>query len=223
MFEKPYHNQLFGVFCNTTTIFPHFSMFQRYHHDHHMQQGDVIGDVDIPSRFEGLIFRNAITKAIWIFFQPVFYITRPLFVSPKKPNFNDAVCWSACFISSCLIGHFFGAKAVVYLFISGFFGSGLHPVAGHFIAEHYVFSEGQETYSYYGILNKVAFNVGYHNEHHDFPRIPGSKLPLVKKIAAKYYDNLEHHDSWVKVMWDYITDPTMGPYCRIVRDARKRK
>jgi sphingolipid 4-desaturase/C4-monooxygenase len=72
-------------------------------------------------------------------------------------------------------------------------------------------------------LNKVAFNVGYHNEHHDFPRIPGSRLPQLKKIAGKYYDNLETHSSWVKVMWDYIMDPTMGPYCRVVRDARKNK
>jgi sphingolipid 4-desaturase/C4-monooxygenase len=198
-------------------------MFQRYHMDHHVQQGDIIGDVDIPSRFEGSIFRNAFAKAIWVFLQPVFYITRPLVVSPKKPNFNDAVNWITCFTTSFLIGYFFGAKPVVYLFISGFFGSGLHPVAGHFIAEHYVFKEGQETYSYYGPLNKVAFNVGYHNEHHDFPRIPGSRLPQLKKIAGKYYDNLETHSSWVKVMWDYIMDPTMGPYCRVVRDARKNK
>ena len=95
---------------------------------------------------------------------------------------------------------------------------GLHPIAGHFIAEHYVFVEGQETYSYYGALNLVTWNVGYHNEHHDFPRVPGWKLPQVKAIAGEFYDNLPCHMSWSKVMWQYATDPNMGPFSRVRRN-----
>ena len=41
-----------------------------------------------------------------------------------------------------------------------------------------------------------------------------SSLSEVRKIAPEYYDNLPHHTSWVKVIYDFITDPAIGPYAR---------
>ncbi len=100
----------------------------------------------------------------------------------------------------------------------------MHPSAGHFIAEHYEFVAGTETYSYYGPANFVNFNVGYHNEHHDFPKIPWSKLPLVRKIAPEFYDHLPSYTSYVlEVFWPYITDPTLGVWCRVKRKTTAEK
>jgi len=90
-------------------------------------------------------------------------------------------------------------------------------VAGHFIAEHYQFVKGQETYSYYGPCNWVNFNVGYHYEHHDFPKVAWSKLPQVREIAPEYYKTLPSYTSYVAVIFRYIWDPKIGPFSRIKR------
>ena len=94
-------------------------------------------------------------------------------------------------------------------------------MAGHFISEHYVFNPNQETYSYYGPLNLVTWYVGYHNEHHDFPRIPGHKLHKVKEIAPEYYDDLKSYRSWSQVIYMYIMDRTVGPFTRMKRKPAK--
>lgn len=86
-----------------------------------------------------------------------------------------------------------------------------------------MFLKGHETYSYYGPLNLITFNVGYHMEHHDFPSIPGSKLPQVKQIAAEYYDSLPQHTSWTRVLWDFVFDDSIGPYARIKRTYKISK
>jgi len=220
-FEKPLWNKLLGCFANLATLVPHFSLFQKYHMEHHQFQGVDGIDSDVPSKWEGNFFTNTLLKIVWVFFQPVFYITRPLFLKPKSPGFWEAVNWISCLVFGAIVFALLGSKAIAYLLLSIFLGSGLHPVAGHFIAEHYVFILGQETYSYYGPLNIICFNVGYHNEHHDFPRIPGSRLHLLKAMAPEYYDTLPSYTSWTKVIWDYITDPSVGPFSRVVRKSNK--
>jgi len=222
-FSSPTTNRIFGIVANITTVVPHFTMFQKYHMEHHQYQGVDGIDADIPSRWEGWVFTNTIKKVVWMSFQPLWYLIRPLLIKPKNPGFWEAMNWGTVIAVNIVIYNSWGFKALFYMFLSGFIGSGLHPAAGHFIAEHYVFITGQETYSYYGHMHMIFFNVGYHNEHHDFPRIPGSRLPEVKKIAPEYYDKLPSYTSYCKVIWTYITDPTVGPFSRVVRKSNDKK
>ncbi|AAS54514.2 AGR025Wp [Eremothecium gossypii ATCC 10895] len=74
-----------------------------------------------------------------------------------------------------------------------------------------------ETYSYYGILNAVTWNVGLHNEHHDFPFIAWSKLWELNRMCPEFYETLPKHDSWVRVLWDFIFKYDVTLYNRVRR------
>ena len=150
--------------------------------------------------------------------QPLCYALRPMLIKPKPFRFWEGLNWVAQIAFNVGIVYFLGLKSFTYLITGTLLGLGLHPSAGHFIAEHYEFVQGHETYSYYGIANYLNFNVGYHNEHHDFPRIPWSKLPLVRKIAPEFYDHLPCYHSYItEVFLPYIMDPNMGVWCRVKR------
>lgn len=258
--NKPLHNKLFGIFANLPIGFPISITFKRYHLEHHRYQGNDVLDTDIPSRFEAEIFTTTFRKLLWVIMQPFFYGFRPLFVYPKKPTWLEFLNLVVQLFFDLIIGYYLGWKIVVYMIGSSLIAMGLHPIAGHFISEHYIMFEINrneiikkaqesnnklekfpsdeelssceiingiyahnglmlipETCSYYGPLNWLTFNVGYHVEHHDFPSVPGTLLPEIRKIAPEYYDSLHYHDSWTKVIYRYIVEKEIGPYSRVKR------
>ena len=148
----------------------------------------------------------------WLLVHPVIHGIRPYIKSPQPANTLEIINFAVQMSFNALVLNVFGMRALVYLTLGTFFGLGFHPLAGHFISEHYLFDKGHRaTYSYYGPLNALLFNVGYHVEHHDFPYIPYTRLPEVRKIAAEFYEDLPCHTSWLRVLWDFIFDPEMGP------------
>lgn len=216
-------NRILGFFANMPLGVPASITFRKYHLDHHKYQGDSLIDTDLPTKIEVKMFSSKIGKFFFILMQPLFYGFRPMLVLPKRVHTLELVNWCVQLTFDYLIFYYFGPRALYYLLIGTLLGLGLHPIAGHFIAEHYEFIKGYETYSYYGPLNYLTFNVGYHNEHHDFPNVPGYRLPQVKKIASEFYDNLPCHHSWIQVLYDFITSPEMGPYARIKRPTKFTK
>jgi sphingolipid delta-4 desaturase len=115
---------------------------------------------------------------------------------------------------------YLGPRAFVYLLVSFFFSVGLHPLGARWIQEHYLVAPPQETYSYYGPLNRLACNVGYHNEHHDLPSIPWNRLPKIRAAAPEMYDSLVYHTSWTKLLLKFIFDPRLSLYSRQERVDR---
>jgi sphingolipid delta-4 desaturase len=220
-FRKTFYNEILGMFSNCAQGIPSAITFKKYHLEHHYSQGVDHIDVDIPTEWEGDFFNTRLKKVLWVILQPAFYALRPLLVAPKPVCLKSIVNVGSTLVFDAVFAYVFGVKALLFNVLGTLLGMGIHPVAGHFISEHYTFIDGQETYSYYGWLNLVTFNVGYHNEHHDFPHISGFRLPLVRKIAPEFYEPLHSYNSWSGVIYDYIFRIDMGPYSRVRRPNRK--
>lgn len=218
-FKKPVLNRIFGLFINLPIGVPVSAAFREYHLMHHTQQGVDGVDTDIPTALEARMVKGPLSKLFWVLCQGLAYGLRPLFMIPLRPTRWMVTNFAIVAAFDAAIYHYWGTKALAYLPISTLITMGLHPIAGHYISEHYVIAPPQETYSYYGPLNRIAFNVGYHNEHHDFPYIAGSRLPELRALAPEYYDHLTYHTSWTKTLWDYLTRPELNGTSRIKRRA----
>ena len=154
-------------------------------------------------------------------FQIFFYALRPGFVRAQSPTIWHFINIGIQIVFDYLLVRFVGSRALLYLLFSSFFAGSLHPTAGHFIAEHYLWDGlSQETYSYYGPLNALAYNVGYHNEHHDFPSVAWTRLPALRKLAPEFYDTMPSHPSWPMVVVNFIRDGEVGIFARVKRKEK---
>jgi sphingolipid delta-4 desaturase len=222
LFRKSAYNTLAGILANVPSLIPSSVSFKRYHLKHHSFQGVYELDADIPSVWEARLIGNSpLGKAMWLLLFPVFQILRPLRI--REFSFLDRwvlLNWAVVFGVDAILWLTLGPAAVVYLLMSTFFSVGLHPVGARWIQRHYLVDEEQETYSYYGRMNALAFNVGYHNEHHDFPSVPWNRLPRVKATAGEYYEELKSHTSWGRLLLQFIFDPKLSLFSRTVREER---
>ncbi len=216
-FKSKRNNNLLAFVANIPIILPYAMSFKVYHALHHWDQGKDGVDTDIPTVMEAKIFRGFIGKVLWFLNQIIFYAFRPVLV--KKIKIDQWQVYNFIFQAAAMaiILPFIGWWGLAFWVLSLLLAGSLHPTSGHFISEHYVFEEGQETYSYYGPLNAVTFNVGYHNEHHDFPNVPGSRLPELRKMAPEFYDNLKSYNSWTDVIIKFLFSKNITLYSRTKR------
>ena len=212
-------NRLWGIACNVGQGIPSAMSFRTFHLLHHSHLDEYEYDADLAFHWEARLVGNSpLRKAAWLMIFSLIETIRPLRL--KKQFFDkwltinlavivatDLVVWLVC-----------GWQGLGYVLLSTFFGVGLHPLGARWIQEHYTVVEGQETYSYYGWLNPIAFNIGYHNEHHDLAGVPWVHLPKIKALAPEFYEPLYAHRSWTRVLLRWIFDPKLDLYTRITRE-----
>lgn len=233
-FKSPIHNRVFAIFANLPIGIPYSASFQPYHQLHHKFLGDEEYDTDLPTYFEAMLLSNVLGKAFFATFQIFFYALRPMFVTQIEFTYIHLLNVFVQLGFDYLVKSTFGWYPIFYFLLSSFFAGSLHPTAGHFVAEHYVFNPPKnykqfneipplETYSYYGPLNLFTWNVGYHNEHHDFPFIAWSKLPQLRSIASDFYDDLPQHPSWCWIIVDFVFNYNVTMYNRVKRRTVGKK
>ncbi|CAK7274268.1 sphingolipid delta-4 desaturase [Sporothrix epigloea] len=229
-FRRPLANRLLAIFANLPIGIPYSASFRPYHLTHHKSLGVDGLDTDLPTSAEALVLDSILGKAFFCTFQIFFYALRPMAVMRIPFTKIHLLNVFVQGIFDFALVYVCGIQPLLYLLLSSFLAGSLHPLAGHFIAEHYVYDTVTpeatnpdnkvpipETYSYYGPLNIFAYNVGYHNEHHDFPAVPWTRLEKLRSMAPEFYDNLPRHESWTYVIWRFIWDENVGLRCRVKR------
>ena len=213
-------NRVAALAANLPLLFPAAMSFCKYHLLHHRHMGELELDADLAGPMEaGVVGDSPVAKALWLaLFALVTGTLRPRRLT--RVPFLDRWTIANVAVQAMAVAGFIaiaGWDPLRYLLASSVLAIGLHPLGARWIQEHYVFTPGQETYSYDGPLNRVAFNVGYHNEHHDLITIPWSRLPRVRRIAPEFYERLDAHQSWTKLLIAFIRDRHITLFSRVVR------
>ncbi len=211
VFESPLANKWTAILADLPNAFPTAMGFRCYHIKHHSHLSSYDYDADVPSHWEvDFVGNSSWRKALWLFFFPAIQILR---LSRLKGTVPIMGVWT--YVNFAVIAVFdlfvlwaLGPAALLYLFLSFWFSvGGLHFLSARWLQEHYAIAPGQGTFDYYGPLNTVALNIGYHNEHHDFHEIPWTRLPALKAMAPDFYDDQACHYSWIALMATFIFDP----------------
>jgi len=232
VFKNKFMNRWAAIVANLPILLPATVSYAIFHHKHHAKFSYYHHDTDVPSLWESWLLRGGIPgRLLWAAVLPFLFqgFRRSRILPSGRP-----ASWERFLIPNALIQWTFvvtwvavwwvllGEWAVWYLVGSTYFSNALHPLVGRWLQEHYVVRDGQETNSYYGALNLVAFNIGYHNEHHDFPGVPWNRLPALRRIAGDMYQSLFAYKSWTVLFFRFLFNRKLEVY-RLARQEENHE
>ncbi|CDF38298.1 sphingolipid delta-4 desaturase [Chondrus crispus] len=220
VFRNPVYNRLLSIATNVAMIVPISEIFRQHHSKHHRNLGNDEFDVDVPTDYEiSLVGNSPLRKALWLMFNMIILPTRSMMRLPVIVDRFLVLNWVAC-ISFGLSSFLYSRSTFLFFVLSLLNSQGLHPANTRQVQRHIyngdknmrTTDDRPTTYSYYGIGNWVTLNVGYHVEHHDFNRIPWTRLPELRRIAGdKWYpDETAYHGRGIPELLNFVMNPNIS-------------
>lgn len=204
--KSSFANKIWLLVCNLPLGAPAAFEFRAQHLLHHRYLGDADGsDTQAPTRSEERWVGGSTWRKLLSFtFGRFFYKSRPA----------NKVAWDGWMVAnwvtslgvSVTVWWLWGGGALAYLVVSSLLAFGPHTWGARRLSEHLPVVTGQPTNSYYGPLNWVSFNVGYHVEHHDFPDVAWTKVRRLRDMAQEEYAPLFSFRSWTRLIVSYVRD-----------------
>lgn len=191
---SPVANKFLSGFVNLALVLPFAAGYHRSHRHHHAYLGTDL-DAKYPTMEEIQAYdQDFIGRLKYIFGHPLQGGKRWERIAPgDKPNqyivWNERTVW----LVDILILIFWGYKSLLYLLLAFWINDTIFIQGSKNYVDHWVSETDTYTSSYYGWVNMINFNIGYHREHHDFPNIPGRYLAVVSQtycITAIYCQSL---------------------------------
>jgi sphingolipid delta-4 desaturase len=231
VFAYPFYDRLLGIFTNTVFLAPVSEVFRQHHNMHHRHLGDVKKDVDVPgTRETKAIGNSSILKMFWLLFSMFILPIRSMKKLPVYWSMLMVLNWVAC-LSVTFSVFYFSKPAFTYLFLGMVLSQSMHPANARQVQRHIkLYSKEKDgagedddanapihlkklnTFSYYGGLNFLTLNVGFHVEHHDFGNIAWTRLPELRKIAGEkwYPTSNAYHSRGFAEIFAFITNPSIS-------------
>lgn len=235
VFSIPLYNRLLGIFTNVVFLAPLSEVFRQHHNMHHSHLGDVKKDVDVPGEREMRVVGNsALLKMVWLIFSVFILPIRSVKKLPVKWGPLMVLNWVVC-LSFTFFVLYLSLPAFVYLILGMALSQSMHPANARQVQRHIKLNTKEKggagytedantplhkyklnTYSYYGGMNFLTLNVGFHVEHHDFGNIAWTRLPELRRIAGEkwYPTKAAYHTRGVSEIISFITNPqiTLADY-----------
>jgi len=203
----PLANKILSGYVNLALFLPFAAGYHRSHRHHHSFLGTDL-DAKYPTMEEALQYdQNIIGRLKYIFTHPLQGGSRWNKIVPGDPP-NEYMKWNerTVYLVDALILIFWGYKSLLYLLVAFWINDTIFIQGSKNFVDHWVSENETYTSSYYGWVNMIDFNIGYHREHHDFPNVPGRYLALITKMAPEFYEDKRYiAENLFAGVWNVLT------------------